>query len=108
MQIKKSDSRVVAVGLGWIMSARRRLEASIPWRGSSLPEEARESARRLLRMQAAEALLLNDRLVVVDVVAVLVAETAVIAVGAPLQRDGQRDRQHHGQHHQYYYQRYHV
>ncbi len=74
-----------------------------------LAEEAGESACRFLRMKAEEGLLLYYRLVVVDVVAVLVAERAVRVVGLTrgLERDGERDAEHHGQHYQDYYQQYH-
>lgn len=71
--------------------------------------KAAESSCGFLWMEPAEPLLLDYRLVVVDVVSVLVPVVAVIvAVAAPLQREGQRDRQNYGQHHQYYYQCYHL
>ncbi len=61
-------------------------------------------------MEAVEDLLFYYRLVVVDVVAVLVAEGAVGVVGVAvgLQRDGKGDCKHHCEHYQYYYQEYHC
>ncbi len=50
---------------------------------SFLAEEPGESSHGLLRMEASESLLLDQRLVVVDVVAVLVAERGVVAPALP-------------------------
>ena len=71
-------------------------------------EKPRDSARRLLGVNAVEALLLYYRLVVVDVVALRVAEGAVVVAARAPAVDGERYGEHHRQHYEYYYQRCHL
>ena len=73
-------------------------------------EQAGKRSGRLLRMQAAELLLLYYRLVVVDVVTVLVTVVPVRLVrsAVSLHRHRKRDRQHNRKHRQDYYQYCHL